>query len=788
MKRPRWPRIGALAGVAGVVLVAGFVGWRYFVRSASSALPAPREPEARPAVARVDFVGAERCASCHSTEYAVWKKSTHGRAGGPPSTETVFAPFGGNAIVFANARVTPRIRGGVYEFLVEQRDEPPRTISVDGVVGGGHIYGGGTQGFVTKLEDGTVRFLPFEWSRQVRGWFCNTNSRSGKGWARITLGMRIEECGDWPLVRVLGDNPRYANCQSCHASQASLELDTIARKYATRFTSLAINCESCHGPARRHVELAERGELSRSASVGLASLATLGKDASLRVCYQCHAVKDQLREGFLSGDSLARYYSTKFPLLGDKPLTPDGRVRTFAYQEGHQYSDCYLNGGMTCTSCHDPHSQGYRSVVGEPLQGRFNDKQCTSCHASKADRPLDHTRHPPSVTCTSCHMPSRQEPETRAANAAYARGGGGIVVPYARSDHTISIPRPALDASFGWTSACASCHATMSVVEQERRIRDLWGELKPINAVVAAQLRVRQGAQPSESSAALWLGDPRGDKEERHAFARFAGVSDFLETYVRVDVGLDPDVERRLKGLASSSDVDIRAAALAALHLAQGDDRATLRTLATALRSERDHDDALRSRWAVALGFMADRYAANGNLADAVTAYTRALDVLPTSARLLLSRANAQRDAGDLEGAIGSYRRSIALERGNPLTWVNFGIALSAAGDSSNAVTALTNAATLNPAEPLAWFNLGNIAFVRGDLSRAATLYERTAKLDPSIVLAHFQLARVNLMKKDYREALANLRRGLAFDSSDASARGMVADLERRLGGGTARP
>ena len=658
--------------------------------------------------------------------------------------------------------------------MVQQRDEPPRTLRVDGVIGGGHIYGGGTQGFVTKLDDGTLRFLPFEWSRQAASWFCNTNSRSGRGWSPITLTMALAECGDWPPTRVLGDYPRFANCQSCHASQASLALDTIAHRYETRVTSFAINCESCHGPARRHVELAERGTLAKGADVGLVSLATLDKDASLRVCYQCHAVKDQVRDGFLSGDSLESYYSTKFPLLGDRPLFPDGRVRTFAYQEGHQYSDCYLNGGMTCTSCHDPHDQKYRTVTGEALQGRFDDKQCTSCHASKADNPTRHTYHRTPITCTSCHMPLRQEPDTRASNARYANAA---VVRYARSDHTISIPRPALDASLGLVSACATCHATMSIAQQEQQIRARWGDVKPVKPSVAAQLSL--ATQQSESTAVARLLDV--SPSDTHDFARFAGVSRFLETYVRPDAGLDPDVERRLREIADYRDEDTRAIALATLHLAKGSDRGVRRTLAAALRVAGPREVSLRLRWALALGFMGDRFAADGNLSDAMTAYQRALDVTPASARLALSLANAQRDAGDLAAAVTTYRQSLALDPGAPLAWVNMGIALGTLGDTASAIAALRRAAKLNPWEPLAWFNLGNLMLVRGDLARADSMYAKTARLDPGLALAHFQLARVSLLRKDYRAALSELRRGLAFDSSDASARAEAAQLERRL-------
>jgi hypothetical protein len=41
----------------------------------------------------------------------------------------------------------------------------------------------------------------------------------------------------------------------------------------------------------------------------------------------------------------------------------------------------------------------------------------------------------------------------------------------------------------------------------------------------------------------------------------------------------------------------------------------------------------------------------------------------------------------------------------------------------------------------------------------------------------------VSLLKKAYPEALRSLRRGLMFDSTDATARATAAQLERDLGG-----
>ncbi|MGH7481235.1 MAG: hypothetical protein ACRELV_03710, partial [Longimicrobiales bacterium] len=370
-------------------------------------LPPPPPPPPATAVAYEDFVGAETCGECHPDQFAEWRASTHGRAGGAPSPEIIIAPFDGTPIRFRDAVVTPeRTESGDYVFRVAWQGAPEQVLHVDGVVGGGHMVGGGTQGFLSRQPDGTVRFLPFDFSRQEGVWFCNTGTRLDEGWVPITSAMALADCGDWPPTRVLGVEPRFGNCQQCHGSQIQLRLDPAAAKYETRVRSLEINCESCHGPGREHVRLIRAGAAAgvRAGDVADASgteapvtdlairtMTALSKNESLELCFSCHALKDPLRPGYISGEPLEAHFSLKLPLLGDEALYPDGRIRTFAYQANHLYSDCYLNGSMTCVDCHDPHSQEYRDVNGRPLASRFSNGQCLGCHPSKAEPFERHT-------------------------------------------------------------------------------------------------------------------------------------------------------------------------------------------------------------------------------------------------------------------------------------------------------------------------------------------------------------------------------------------------------------
>src|SRR5204863_8367087 len=128
--------------------------------------------------------------------------------------------------------------------------------------------------------------------------------------------------------------------------------------------------------------------------LGMEPLGTLSKEDSVTLCLQCHATKEVLREDpYMPGAPLEDYFSLKLPLLGQNPYHVDGRIRSFSYQGNHLFSDCYRNGSMTCVDCHDPHGQGYRDNFGRELPGRFDNGQCTGCHASKAATPALHSHH-----------------------------------------------------------------------------------------------------------------------------------------------------------------------------------------------------------------------------------------------------------------------------------------------------------------------------------------------------------------------------------------------------------
>ena len=567
-------------------------------------------------VAYSDFIGSNDCQKCHVSIYNEWKNSTHAQAGGIPTSDRVIAPFSGEPIELADAIIYPEKINNIFQFRIKYNNSSDQEIiGIEAVIGKGFLYAGGTQMFFGKYSDGTYRFLPFDYSKDESSWFVQL--RTNEKWAKVNKSIGMKDLYNWPPHRVLGEIDDISNCQQCHGSQILVE--KVQNGYDTKFISLSVNCESCHGPAKAHVTVMSnivKNIVNNKQSIAMASLSGLDAKESLDLCFQCHAVKSPIKPGYLPGENLSEFYSLRLALLGNEnPYSIDGRIKTFGYQQNHMFSDCFLSGSMTCISCHNPHSQDYQDINRIALIDRFDDRQCTSCHMATISDISAHTFHDlesEGSSCISCHMPFRQQVAI------------GTEIKYTRSDHTISIPRPIYDSSQGFESSCKQCHSDISENELQSIVDNWYGPVKPQNPVIANRLKITESTF-GDDAAELLL-----QPKLVHPMGQFSNLTYFIKRYLKPGMDyLDPKIIDKLILYSKSEDIDLKALALAGLHYSQYKNSDIQKFLIAELNELGNIEEPVRRRWGLILDYFGTVYFLSGDRPRAIECYKLAKQVLP---------------------------------------------------------------------------------------------------------------------------------------------------------------
>ena len=707
----------------------------------------------------LDFINLDSCESCHPDQFELWKSSTHGRAGGVPFSSNIKAPFDGKKIELKDGWFIPFQQDGHYYFRAQEKRFPEVKYKVSSVVGGGHLYGGGTQAFFSVFPDGSMRLLPFDYHPEKKTWFFETNDLSG--WVPASKSLSMRMLTEWPPNRMMGSVPEKQNCQQCHGSQIITAFDRSLGQYKSSFTNLSINCESCHGPGKEHVTLMQFDKRIVKGYTGIQSLKTLSKEESLKVCAQCHALKDMIRPGYLPGMDFDDYFSVKFSMLGGNPYYPDGRVRAFGYQQNHIFSDCYQNGSMTCIDCHNPHSNSYQDINRNVLKGRFDNGQCVSCHMAKKENPSLHTFHESESEgsrCTACHMPFQQHKAV------------GDQLMFARADHTISIPRPKLDQKLGIKNACQQCHDNMNIESLNDYVTQWYGELKPHHPLESALFSFQKGEATNESFLNLF-----GSNNDPAPQA-FAGISAaFMSEGANF---ISEKVVNRLKDLAKNKDVDIRALSLAFLDAVKGDEPEIEKFIIHILSLSGKDQSKVRTRWSLALAYKAEDLIKAGKMEQGRILYKKSIKIWPKNARARKGLGEAYLKMGNINQSINTFGEIVNSNSLDWQGWAGLGRAQSLAGQNALAIEAFIKALEINSHYAEGHFGIGNIFFKENINIRAERHLIRTIELDPSITDAYIFLAATKIRLGKFKSATKILNQGLILNPDHAIGLMMRRELD----------
>jgi Flp pilus assembly protein TadD len=566
------------------------------------------------------------------------------------------------------------------------------------------------QQYLVAFPDGRIQPLPIAWDSRPA-------AQGGQRWFHLNPGTRVSHTDE------LHWTGRQQNwnfmCADCHSTGVHKGYDPSTDTFRTTWAEISVGCEACHGPASRHVAWARYPRLFRSVfwrsdrlparlterqGVKWSIDSTTGNarrsverrtDREIESCAPCHSRRVQIAEGYSAGSNFLDYY---VPSLIVNPLYyPDGQQRDEVYTHVSFLESRMNHAGVTCSDCHDPHTQRLRAA---------GNGVCEQCHrTAKYDAPA-HTLHPvgtPASACVSCHMPSR----------TYMQ-----VDP--RLEHSIRIPRPDHTASFGVPNACNGCHsdktAQWAAQQISARYRERVGGLQRFAEGFAADDRHAPDAshtlasiasdttQPSVARASALvrlaahpgvdaLNSARVATSDASALIRRSGL-EILDSYPpqdRVEIAA-PLLRDSLRAVRMEA-ARILAPAAATL---DGDARNNFSTAANEfITSQRLQADRPENR--VALGIF---FSQLGRLDEAASEYRASTRLDPRYAPAYVNLADVFRTQARESDAEAVLRAGLLVSPQDATLHHALGLSLVRSGRLADALPELARAASLAPDQP----------------------------------------------------------------------------------------
>jgi tetratricopeptide (TPR) repeat protein len=562
-------------------------------------------------------------------------------------------------------------------------------LAIDFVMGSGsHV-----RTYLHQMASGALQQLPLAWSSEKGGY-----------WA-MNPGYDIP---DQPNAR------RKINyeCMFCHNSYPEIPARHEQIKAEPRFTGTlpeGIDCQRCHGPGLRHVEIARTaGASAQSIRAAIVNPSRLHPERRQEVCSQCHLETtsfqfthsifkyDRGPFSYRPGESLADFilYFDHAPAT-PYPAQNDDRFQIVNSVYRLRMSQCYLRSdrALECTTCHDPHG------VSAPDYNRV----CRECHDTAFKQAIAIGRHTAAADCVSCHMPKRRTQD---------------VVHAVMTDHYIQRRKPAGDllADFPERTGAETVYH---------------GE----------ELPYYPQPFPSTLQSELYLGVAQ--------------------------VHADNNSERGIPRLANA--IDRHHPDQAEFYVELGD---ALRHNGKPGDAVPRYREALRLKPDSLAGLigLGQAFEAAGDLAQALDAFTRAVNSMPEDASAWLQLGQTYIRLGRETDALSALRQALTLDPGVPETHYALALLFSTpGGDAQRAEAEWREAIRLQPDYSQARMNLANFLFQHNRSDEAAYHFEYALRIRPDYALAHLNYALMLRSMGRKPEAADHLRK--AVSSPDVNIR-----------------
>ena len=423
----RW-RTVALVIVGSAAVFAGVQAQqqlrRNAVTAAERAIPSQRQDGL--------FAGSSRCRACHIAEYETWHASFHRTMTQVASPATVVAPFDGREL--SRHKQTVKIFRQGDEFWAQMQD-PELTVAAARSGQRPPADGFPTVDRQIVMTTGSHEFQAY--------WFVANDA--GELWQfpwRYNIADDLWMHRDDVFLQPPTDRPALGHqvwngkCIHCHSVAGQPGLDHRINHFTqTRMAEPGIACEACHGPCAEHASQnsnpARRYQLhfSEAGDATVKNPARLSQELSAQACGACHShyeydqgnpandknivtgrehrpgidLRERLR--FLTSEDETVFRDGVEEITVSR-FWDDGTCRSGGREyNGMVASACYINGNMTCLSCHAMHGP---NPDGQLRPNMSDNQMCGQCHTDIATNVAAHSHHAADSSgsnCMNCHMP-----------------------------------------------------------------------------------------------------------------------------------------------------------------------------------------------------------------------------------------------------------------------------------------------------------------------------------------------------------------------------------------------
>ncbi len=336
----------------------------------------PRGPE---------YAGAQTCVSCHKDISSTYLHTAHFAASLPATAQTIQGsvnPGENNLAYNDHSKLLMQKKDSGYYQTNYINKEQVATARMDIVLGGikGISY--------LSWKENELFQLPVSYDIPKKHWIVSPG---------------------YDTTIASFDRMITSRCLECHASFAKEEAPKLSSfsgedvGFQKSSLILSVDCERCHGPAKKHVDFQLENPKVKTAKY-ITKIAALTRNQKVDLCGTCHSGTNTITSksifDFKPGDKLSDF----------KRHPPSTQPVDYAHIDVHgdqldmlKSSKCYMSSQMDCATCHNTHKNQRNDLVALA-------QRCSTCHTSTKHNECEMTGKLTAAVlkanCIACHMPA----------------------------------------------------------------------------------------------------------------------------------------------------------------------------------------------------------------------------------------------------------------------------------------------------------------------------------------------------------------------------------------------